>query len=64
MGDNTFTTDLQPLYETVEEFLYRHQLMDLLQKYDSEITNTSTMDASSVRELGLFTLSSFSWVET
>ncbi len=34
-GDNTFTSDLQPLHETAENFLYPHQLKDLQQKYAS-----------------------------
>ncbi len=35
---------------TAEEFLYRHQLKDLLRKHALEITNTSSMAVGSLKE--------------
>ncbi len=48
-GYNTLTADRQPAHETAEEFLYRHQLKDLLQKHVAEFTNTSGMAAGSFK---------------
>ncbi len=54
-GGNNFTSGVQPLHETAEEFLYRHQLKDLLQQYASECTNNSSMAAGSLKEKGSLT---------
>ncbi len=47
--DNTFPKYPQPLHETAEEFLYRHQLKDPLHKYASQCTNNSSMAAGSLK---------------
>ncbi len=53
--DNTLTTYPQPIQETAEEFLYRHQLKDLLQKYASECTNNSSIAVGSLKEKDFLT---------